>query len=73
MTELEKAEHYRVETSLSEHAPGRWTVAAEIFFKTVPADDARVISRMMKSDFTTKDDAEAAALGWARKEINEFD
>ena len=48
MTELEKAEHYRVETSLSEHAPGSWTVAAEIFLKTVAADDARVITRMVK-------------------------
>ena len=73
MTELERAENYRIETSLYERAPGSWTVAAEIFFKTVPAGDARVISRMMKSDFTTKDDAEAAALGWAKKEINDFD
>ena len=73
MTQVEKAGNYRIETSSYEQAPGRWTVAAEIFFKTVPVGDARVITRMVKSDFDTKDDAEAAAFGWARKEINEFD
>jgi len=73
MTELEKAEHYRVETSLSEHAPGSWTVAAEIFLKTVAADDARVITRMVKGGLQTKDDAEATALAWAKKEIDDFD
>ena len=73
MTAFDKAERYRVQVSANAHESGFWTASAEIFDKALHQDDELIIARMIHGGFKTKDEAEAAALAWARNEIEMLD
>ena len=62
---------YSIETVCYERVARKWTISAAISARTLLAGDVSV-GGTTKRDFKTRGRAEAAALDWAKKEIDEL-
>ena len=60
---------HTIEVETRQHAPENWTIKVEIRTKTQLGLEEPV-GWMMRSGYKTQNAAEAAALDWAKKEID---